>query len=62
MNFTADLEEIGPLVTILLATILLTKEVLTSSGKATSRTNWVMNLAIIPLLIIFTVQIVLRIF
>jgi hypothetical protein len=50
---------IGPLVSALLAVLLLSKDLLGTSGKLTRRSNLAFNLAIAPLLIIFFVTVII---
>lgn len=59
MTIVSDLKDWGPAVTLVLATLLLSKELLNASGRTYPRLRWLLNALVIPLLIVFLVQIVL---
>jgi hypothetical protein len=59
MTITSELLAWGPAVTIVLTLLLVSKELLDSSQVESKWLRWGMNAAIIPLLIVFLIQIVL---
>ena len=56
-----DLSVSGPLVALLLASVILSKEMLSSAGKETITVGRYLNVSIVILLFVFIAQIVLMV-
>ena len=56
-----DLSVSGPLIALLLASVILSKEMISSAGKETITVGRYLNVAIVILLFVFIAQIVLMV-